>query len=63
MDAFSISSNTASSWRGIEIETAHPLLNLRLLVRRNFGFGILANFGSALGFGRAATAQGFFGTG
>lgn len=28
----------------IELKTAHPLLNLRLLVRRNFGFGILANF-------------------
>ena len=28
----------------IELRTAHPLLNLRLLVRRNFGFGILANF-------------------
>ncbi len=29
---------------GIELNTAKPLLNLRLLVRRNFGFGILANF-------------------
>ncbi|MGO4566997.1 DHA2 family efflux MFS transporter permease subunit [Rhizobium sp. 2YAF20] len=28
----------------IELRAAHPLLNLRLLVRRNFGFGILANF-------------------
>ncbi|GAA4257488.1 MDR family MFS transporter [Azospirillum formosense] len=28
----------------IELRTARPLLNLRLLVRRNFGFGILANF-------------------
>jgi DHA2 family multidrug resistance protein len=28
----------------IELKTAHPLLNLRLLLRRNFGFGILANF-------------------
>jgi DHA2 family multidrug resistance protein len=28
----------------IELKTAHPLLNLRLLVRRNFGFGIVANF-------------------
>jgi DHA2 family multidrug resistance protein len=27
----------------IEFKTAHPLLNLRLLARRNFGFGILAN--------------------
>jgi DHA2 family multidrug resistance protein len=28
----------------IELTTKKPLLNLRLLVRRNFGFGILANF-------------------
>ncbi|MGX5850039.1 MDR family MFS transporter [Mesorhizobium sp. PL10] len=28
----------------IELTSSHPLLNLRLLVRRNFGFGILANF-------------------
>jgi DHA2 family multidrug resistance protein len=28
----------------IELKTVHPLLNLRLLVRRNFGFGIVANF-------------------
>jgi MFS transporter, DHA2 family, multidrug resistance protein len=28
----------------IELRTAHPLLNLRLFARRNFGFGILANF-------------------
>ncbi len=28
----------------IELKTAHPLLNLRLFGRRNFGFGILANF-------------------
>jgi MFS transporter, DHA2 family, multidrug resistance protein len=28
----------------IELTSAHPLLNLRLLRRRNFGFGILANF-------------------
>jgi len=28
----------------IELASAHPLLNLRLLLRRNFGFGILANF-------------------
>jgi DHA2 family multidrug resistance protein len=28
----------------IELRSAHPLLNLRLLVRRNFGFGIVANF-------------------
>jgi DHA2 family multidrug resistance protein len=28
----------------IELTTRNPLLNLRLLARRNFGFGILANF-------------------
>ncbi|WP_230173335.1 MDR family MFS transporter [Rhizobium sp. CECT 9324] len=28
----------------IELKTKHPLLNLRLLLRRNFGFGIVANF-------------------
>ncbi|MBY5839564.1 multidrug efflux MFS transporter [Rhizobium leguminosarum] len=28
----------------IELKTANPLLNLRLLMRRNFGFGIVANF-------------------
>lgn len=28
----------------IELTTRKPLLNLRLLARRNFGFGILANF-------------------
>ena len=28
----------------IELTTPQPLLNLRLLARRNFGFGILANF-------------------
>jgi len=28
----------------IEMKTDHPLLNLRLLLRRNFGFGIIANF-------------------
>lgn len=28
----------------IELKVAHPLLNLRLFARRNFGFGILANF-------------------
>src|SRR5262249_9115428 len=28
----------------IELTSKKPLLNLRLLVRRNFGFGILANF-------------------
>lgn len=33
---------TAFLW--IELTTAKPLLNLRLLARRNFGFGVLANF-------------------
>ena len=28
----------------IELTSAHPLLNLKLLLRRNFGFGVLANF-------------------
>ena len=28
----------------IELTTEQPLLNLRLLVRRNFGFGLIANF-------------------
>ena len=28
----------------IELRSEHPLLNLRLLARRNFGFGVLANF-------------------
>ncbi len=28
----------------IELRSAHPLLNLRLLTRRNFAFGTLANF-------------------
>ncbi|AGB75699.1 MULTISPECIES: MDR family MFS transporter [Rhizobium] len=28
----------------IELRASHPLLNLRLLARRNFGFGIVANF-------------------
>ncbi|MBB3660283.1 DHA2 family multidrug resistance protein [Rhizobium sp. BK650] len=28
----------------IELRAAHPLLNLRLMLRRNFGFGIVANF-------------------
>lgn len=34
----------------VELTSSHPLLNLRLLVRRNFGFGVLANFllGTAL---------------
>jgi DHA2 family multidrug resistance protein len=33
-----------SAFLGIELTAKKPLLNLRLLVRRNFGFGILANF-------------------
>ncbi|WP_413988536.1 MDR family MFS transporter [Labrys okinawensis] len=33
-----------SAFLWIELTATHPLLNLRLLVRRNFGFGILANF-------------------
>src|SRR6478672_10194503 len=33
---------TAFLW--IELTTQKPLLNLRLLLRRNFGFGMLANF-------------------
>lgn len=33
---------TAFLW--IELSTQKPLLNLRLLLRRNFGFGMLANF-------------------
>ena len=34
----------------IELTSKHPLLNLRLLLRRNFGFGVVANFllGTAL---------------
>src|SRR6201999_589465 len=28
----------------VELTTKKPLLNLRLLARRNFGFGVLANF-------------------
>ncbi|WP_426421113.1 MDR family MFS transporter [Bradyrhizobium genosp. A] len=33
-----------SAFLSIELTARKPLLNLRLLVRRNFGFGILANF-------------------
>src|SRR6476660_1496250 len=33
-----------SAFLWIELASNKPLLNLRLLVRRNFGFGILANF-------------------
>jgi DHA2 family multidrug resistance protein len=28
----------------IELRSSHPLLNLRLMLRRNFGFGLFANF-------------------
>lgn len=38
----------------IELTTAHPLLNLRLLLRRNFGLGTAANF--LLGIGLYGTA-------
>jgi DHA2 family multidrug resistance protein len=38
----------------IEMTAAHPLLNLRLLTRRNFGFGTVANF--LLGIGLYGTA-------
>src|SRR5258705_873294 len=33
-----------SAFLWIELTSKKPLLNLKLLVRRNFGFGILANF-------------------
>lgn len=33
-----------SAFLWIELTTQKPLLNLRLLLRRNFGFGMLANF-------------------
>jgi DHA2 family multidrug resistance protein len=33
-----------TAFQVIELTVEKPLLNLRLLVRRNFGFGILANF-------------------
>jgi DHA2 family multidrug resistance protein len=33
-----------STFLWMELTASKPLLNLRLLVRRNFGFGILANF-------------------
>src|SRR5438045_1997703 len=33
-----------SAFLWIELTAKKPLLNLRLLVRRNFGFGVLANF-------------------
>jgi MFS transporter, DHA2 family, multidrug resistance protein len=45
-----IASVSLSLFLWIEVTTARPLLNLRLLMRRNFGFGSLANvlLGSAL---------------
>jgi DHA2 family multidrug resistance protein len=39
-----IASVALSLFLVIELTTKKPLLNLRLLARRNFGFGILANF-------------------
>jgi MFS transporter, DHA2 family, multidrug resistance protein len=39
-----ISAIALSLFLVIELTTKNPLLNLRLLARRNFGFGILANF-------------------
>lgn len=42
LSAIAAVSLTAFLW--IELTTEKPLLNLRLLARRNFGFGVLANF-------------------
>jgi DHA2 family multidrug resistance protein len=42
LSAISVVALTAFLW--IELTATKPLLNLRLLFRRNFGFGILANF-------------------
>ena len=39
-----ISAVALALFLAIELTTKKPLLNLRLLARRNFGFGILANF-------------------
>jgi len=39
-----IAAVSLSLFVAIELTTKKPLLNLRLLVRRNFGFGVLANF-------------------
>jgi DHA2 family multidrug resistance protein len=39
-----IAAVSLTAFLGIELTSAKPLLNLRLLGRRNFGFGILANF-------------------
>jgi DHA2 family multidrug resistance protein len=45
-----IAAVSLSAFIVIELRVAHPLLNLRLLARRNFGLGVLANFllGTAL---------------
>jgi MFS transporter, DHA2 family, multidrug resistance protein len=42
LSVISVVALTAFLW--IELSAKKPLLNLRLLFRRNFGFGILANF-------------------
>jgi DHA2 family multidrug resistance protein len=39
-----IAAVSLTAFVAIELSVKKPLLNLRLLVRRNFGFGILANF-------------------
>jgi DHA2 family multidrug resistance protein len=39
-----IAAVSVSSFLVIELTSKKPLLNLRLLLRRNFGFGMLANF-------------------
>ncbi|OAF16135.1 MDR family MFS transporter [Bradyrhizobium neotropicale] len=41
---FIIAAIALTAFLVIEVTAKKPLLNLRLLVRRNFGFGILANF-------------------
>jgi DHA2 family multidrug resistance protein len=39
-----IAAVSLSAFIAIELRVTHPLLNLRLLARRNFGLGIVANF-------------------
>jgi DHA2 family multidrug resistance protein len=39
-----IAALSLSAFIAIELRVVHPLLNLRLLARRNFGLGIVANF-------------------
>jgi DHA2 family multidrug resistance protein len=39
-----IAAVSLTAFIAIELRVAHPLLNLRLLTRRNFGLGIVANF-------------------